>query len=142
MQRLKSRPQFELVLQGERLALSMHFALYRADLDAVAALAPASGAWRKGVSCWSAVVPKRWARRAVTRNLIRRQIYSLLTHCSQTYPQGAYMIRLRRDFDRRLFPSAASAALKRAVRSELLGLLRMAQRRLGVGESVPVVRTA
>ena len=70
-----------------------------------------------------AMTPKRWARRAVTRNLMRRQIYAVFGQSPAALPAGAHLIRLRASFDVAQFPSAASPALRRAVRSELLTLL-------------------
>jgi len=66
-----------------------------------------------------ALTPKRWARRAVTRHLIERQVHAV---GAPTGAAGAYVVRLRAAFARAQFPSAASDALKRAVRAELLQL--------------------
>jgi ribonuclease P protein component len=69
-----------------------------------------------------AVVPKRWAKQAVTRNAIKRQIYGLaLVQDAQT-PAADLVVRLRKTFQRTQFVSATSQALKRAVRSELVEL--------------------
>lgn len=69
------------------------------------------------------MVPKRWARRAVTRNAIKRQIYNIAGLFEPYLPQGAFVVRLRSGFDKTKFPSASSAALKQAVREELTLLL-------------------
>ncbi len=74
------------------------------------------------------MVPKRWAKRAVTRNMIKRQIYSLGAQAASALPRAAYVVRLRAGFDRQQFVSATSDALKRAVRQELLALFGYAQR--------------
>jgi ribonuclease P protein component len=66
-----------------------------------------------------AMVPKRWARRAVTRNAIKRQIYNVSAHFADTLPCAAHVVRLRSEFDRKQFISASSDALKAAVRAEL-----------------------
>ncbi len=66
-----------------------------------------------------ALVPKRWAKRAVTRNAIKRQIYSVSTDVESALPVAAYVVRLRSGFDRKQFVSATSAALQAAVRLEL-----------------------
>jgi ribonuclease P protein component len=66
-----------------------------------------------------AMVPKRWARRAVTRNAIKRQIYALTVPLASCLPLAAYVVRLRSGFDRQQFVSASSDQLKRAVRGEL-----------------------
>lgn len=69
------------------------------------------------------MVPKRWARRAVTRNAIKRQIYNACLSIEADMPVAAYVIRLRAGFDRKQFVSATSDALKLAVRTELKQLL-------------------
>ena len=66
-----------------------------------------------------AMVPKRWARRAVTRNTIKRQIYSVSRLFEAALPQAAHVVRLRAGFDRTQFRSANSELLKEAVRSEI-----------------------
>ena len=90
-----------------------------------------------GAQVWiGALVPKRWARRAVTRNAIKRQVYAMTEQYmpyllrAQTEPgaPGAlasnlgYVVRLRTAFDRKTYPSASSLALKTAVRQELAQL--------------------
>ncbi len=67
------------------------------------------------------MLPKRWARRAVTRNALRRQIYAVAALATEL-PVQALVVRLRRAFDVREFPSASSDALKRAARAELTQL--------------------
>lgn len=71
-----------------------------------------------------AMVPKRWAKRAVTRNAIKRQIYTVSADFLPLYPQAAWVVRLRRDFSRKEFTSASSEALKQAVRSEVTALMQ------------------
>ncbi|SFM29755.1 ribonuclease P protein component [Variovorax sp. OV329] len=78
------------------------------------------------------MVPKRWARRAVTRNAIKRQIYTVSASFEGGLPQAAYLVRLRSGFDRKVFPSATSVALKAAVRAELLRLFERLDGRKGV----------
>ena len=73
-----------------------------------------------------AMVPKRWARRAVTRNAIKRQIYNLATELEPQLLVAAHVVRLRATFDRKQFVSASSDALKQAVRAELLQLFARA----------------
>ena len=72
------------------------------------------GQWWLGL-----VVPKRHARRAVTRNLIKRQMRAHAQGCQPRLPPGQWLIRLRAPFDARLFSSAASGRLRDAARSEL-----------------------
>lgn len=66
-----------------------------------------------------AMVPKRWAKRAVTRNAIKRQIYNVSTCFESALPVAAHVVRLRAGFDKAIFVSATSDAFKAAVREEL-----------------------
>lgn len=135
MQRLTSRPQFQAVMAGTTVSRTPHFALHRSDLDAAQAARPLFPV----VEPWLGVLlPKRWAKRAVTRNSIRRQIYEAARVQGALLPPAAYVVRLRSAFSRETFPSATSDALKRAVRAELDMLLARA---LGRPEPSPVVRT-
>jgi ribonuclease P protein component len=70
-----------------------------------------------------ALVPKRWAKRAVTRNMIKRQIYTLTRLLKPALPEAAYVVRLRTGFDTQQFVSASSSMLKVAVSEELNRLL-------------------
>ena len=69
-----------------------------------------------------AMVPKRWAKRAVTRNTIKRQIYSIGAEFAPALQARAHLVRLRAGFDRAEYVSATSTVLKKAVRQELLQL--------------------
>lgn len=117
---LRQRAQFEAVLANAPAAKSPHFALHMADTSAhrqATGLFPGQGPW-VGV-----LLPKRWARRAVTRNTMRRQVYALAAEWHARLPDAAMVLRLRSGFDRKAFPSATSDALRRAVRAELQTLL-------------------
>jgi ribonuclease P protein component len=65
------------------------------------------------------MVPKRWAKRAVTRNAIKRQIYNVSADFELILSKRAHLVRLRAAFDRAHFVSASSDELKSAVRAEL-----------------------
>jgi ribonuclease P protein component len=69
------------------------------------------------------VVPKRHARRAVTRTLLKRQMRAVFARHVARLPDGAWVLRLRAPFDRIQYPSAASARLRAVVRSELDGVV-------------------
>lgn len=123
MRHLRTRAQFQHLLRSAAVARTTHFALHRAscitDAPATATSAvppmPAVGAVWLG-----AMTPKRWARRAVTRNAIRRQIYNVAEQLSPPLQADtAYLVRLRAGFARERFPSASSSALRQAVRQEL-----------------------
>lgn len=82
---------------------------------------------QKGV--WlGTVVPKRHARRAVTRTLLKRQIRLAVSARAGALLGGLWVVRLRAPFDKASFPSAASAALKTSARRELDLLLSNAAR--------------
>jgi len=78
-----------------------------------------------------AVVPKRHARRAVTRSLLKRQIYAAGGRHAEALPGGLWIVRLRAPFDRSRFVSAASRALRDAARVELDELFRAGSRIVG-----------
>ncbi len=103
------------------MARTAHFALHCCALEAspisthsaAPSLFPVVGVWL------GAMVPKRWAKRAVTRNVIKRQIYSICADFEPRLSQRAHVVRLRAAFDRSQFISASSEALKTSVRAEL-----------------------
>jgi ribonuclease P protein component len=70
------------------------------------------------------LVPKRHARRAVTRSLLKRQIRAVFSAPAAGLCGGLWVVRLRAGFDRQLFRSPASVELSRAARGELEELLR------------------
>jgi ribonuclease P protein component len=73
-----------------------------------------------------ALIPKRWAKRAVTRNTIKRQIYTVIQTFEPSLPAAAHVVRLRAGFDRAQYISATSDVLKQAVRAELQELFARA----------------
>ena len=74
------------------------------------------------------VVPKRHAKRAVTRTLLKRQIKVAMARQIQV-PPGLWVVRLRAPFDRAVYISAASDALAEAARDELSQVLMSATKR-------------
>ena len=82
-----------------------------------------------GLERWlGLVVPKRHARRAVTRTLVKRQIRHIAAACAPQLEPGLWVVRQRQPFDVKQFPSAASDALKQAARAELRALFERAVR--------------
>ena len=162
MQRLKTRTQFQAVLAGGIIARTPHFALHRAMLDTPVpvAMAPVPVPDLASVAThtptlpqpkpqtmptkllfqvcdvWmGAMVPKRWAKRAVTRNAIKRQIYNVSAVAGKTLPTAAHVVRLRAGFDKAACPSATSDALKAMVRVELNQLFAKAAQQASRAES-------
>ena len=151
MQRLQTRPQFQATMSGGTISRTPHFALHRLVLGealvtkdaeptgpgaSLAEQAPQALFVVPGTlvpQVWlGPLVPKRWAKRSVTRHTIKRQIYAVASEFDaqlQALPPAAYVVRLRAGFDRKQFISATSDALKSAVRAELLQLLTHATRR-------------
>jgi ribonuclease P protein component len=112
-------------MAGQTLSRTAHFALHSCALEALvpdASSAPLGTLFPETTVWLGAMVPKRWAKRAVTRNCIKRQIYGLSLEFEAELPRRAHVVRLRAGFDRETFVSAASAALKETVRAELLQL--------------------
>ncbi len=127
MQRLKTRAQFQAVMAGSTVSRTAHFALHRVALPQPSVHMPAVPPLFTHDDVWVGVLlPKRWARRAVTRNAIRRQIYAVCDGHAGALPRAAHVVRLRSTFDRKMFVSATSAQLKQAVRAELEQLVRKA----------------
>ncbi|MDO8277730.1 MAG: ribonuclease P protein component [Burkholderiaceae bacterium] len=117
MRRLKTREQFQSAMAGATVSRTPHFALHQLPLAVDAS--PASPAFVVADVWMGALVPKRWAKRAVTRNAIKRQIYAVSADFEPSLPQAAHVVRLRSTFDRTKFVSAKSEALRLAVRAEL-----------------------
>ena len=124
LQRLTTRTQFQAVMAGDTVSRTAHFVLHRLALHAAAPAPTRAGLTPAPLfpvpQPWlGAVIPKRWARRAVTRNTLKRQIYAVAQDYTDRLPVAAHVVRLRAGFDRQQFTSATSAVLKQAVRAEL-----------------------
>lgn len=135
--RLVHSSDFQRLLATRPWSRSAHFAVHHlpGPPGLVAAPAPeaspqelSTGAVHNGsqpvddlqAAHWlGAVLPKRLARRAVTRNLLRRQIRAALDRHLSALPPGLWLVRLRAGFERAQFLSAASEPLRRAARTEL-----------------------
>jgi ribonuclease P protein component len=134
VQRLKTRAQFQAVLAGTMVAKTAHFALHRSKLDAKAVpvqdgkLVDSACLFPQHATWIGDMVPKRWAKRAVTRNAIKRQIYTVSADFSQSYPPAAFVVRLRSGFSKTEFSSAVSDQLKQAARAEIQALMQAGAR--------------
>jgi ribonuclease P protein component len=148
--RLVDSADFERVLRSASRASTEHFAVHHLSAGPGAAAKPvarASGAelsteaGKVGARAvddspapaahrgFGVVVPKRHARRSVTRSLLKRQIYAAADRHLEALASGLWIVRLRAPFDRAAYCSAASMALRRAARAELDSLFRAAVRK-------------
>ena len=154
MQRLKTRAQFQATMSAGTIARTPHFALHRMVLTQQAAAEHSADLFATGPGsedpqalfgvgalreqAWlGAMVPKRWARRSVTRHTVKRQMYVVAAEHEAGLVQASYVVRLRAGFDRKQFVSATSEQLKAAVRAELQQLFASALRRLAAGDQIP-----
>lgn len=128
-------------MAGGTVARTAHFVLHCAALDATvvkqngseSSNAPSSALFVVRDVWLGAMVPKRWAKRAVTRNAIKRQIYTVSADFEAALPMVAHVVRLRACFDRAQFTSATSDVLKATVRQELQQLFARAAMRPSAG---------
>jgi len=146
---------FERVLRTRSRVSSLHFAVHhvadrpsRPAKPAPKAIAPelSTGEVRietspvddlpgpaPGAVWLGSVVPKRHARRSVTRSLLKRQIRAAVAGHAAALAGGLWVVRLRAPFDRARFVSAGSGELRRVAREELDGLIGSVVRRAASG---------
>ena len=142
--RLVQKADFERVLATASRTRSAHFAVHHVATRPQAKVKPACGAGDAELSTETApgcpmpvddssigiwlgcVVPKRHARRAVTRSLLKRQIRGAFHRHAAALCGGLWLVRLRAPFAAGEFVSARSAALATAAREELDRLLARA----------------
>jgi ribonuclease P protein component len=140
--RLIHKADFERLMSAPTWSRSAHFALHhlsrgpamvagrkpRSSLEEISTDLPPVAAEtvdNKPERVWAgAMVPKRHARRAVTRNLLKRQIRQAFERHEALLPKGLWLVRLRRVFAPADYTSARSALLAEAARRELDELLR------------------
>ena len=130
---LKRSDDFERVLRTRSRVSSAHFALHHLGLptpelstdgrSSMSSLVDDSLGQAENPVWLGAVVPKRHARRSVTRSLLKRQIRAVVGERALTLGAGIWVVRLRAPFDKAVYPSAASEPLRRAARTELQQLL-------------------
>ena len=123
MERLKQWSEFQAVMSAGSVARTPHFVLHQWQPPAKASTGSGfeqtPALFADGVLMMGALTPKRWAKRAVTRNLIRRQIHAVSREFEKGLKPTAYVVRLRASFNAQKFVSASSDVLKRTVREEL-----------------------
>lgn len=143
--RLVNKADFERLLGTRLWARSAHFAVHHvpaspqpptkpvrfmvsAELSTTPAPACPQPVDDLPAKLWlGCVVPKRHARRAVTRNLLKRQVRGAFQRHGDLLPRGLWLVRLRQPFPVAEFVSAHSEALQRAARLELDTLLTQAR---------------
>jgi ribonuclease P protein component len=121
VEHLEQWAQFQAVMSCGVVCKTPHFVLHRWN----PATAPEAAPFVEGRLLFGALTPKRWAKRAVTRNLIKRQIYEVSALYAHELTPTAHVVRLRAEFDKRHFVSASSSALKKAARGELTQLFEL-----------------
>jgi ribonuclease P protein component len=152
--RLIHRADFEGLMSSPVLSRSAHFALHHAarppSAGARQSRQAASGelstdlsaggpvnvdkslglpALRPGAIWAGAMIPKRHARHAVTRNLLKRQVRQAFARHAAALPAGLWLVRLRQPFVAAQFVSAGSQRLAEAARGELDTMIAAALRR-------------
>ena len=126
LKRIKAWVQFQQLMKTPPVARSKHFVVHRAtnpEPAAAESIQPAPASNQVKGLCLAALLPKRWAKRAVTRNAMRRQIYAAFALQQAQLAPVPHLVRLRAAMDPAVFTSACSVPLKRAVRQEIDQLL-------------------
>jgi ribonuclease P protein component len=128
--RLLSSKNFEQVLSCSPLVRKGHFALHYLAASPSATLtkhlvlnAPTvmpSGSISVHLGL---VVPKRYARRSVTRSLIKRKTRAIFEKSAGCLPGGMWVVRLAKPFHTAVFNSARSPALRQCLQIELEDLV-------------------
>jgi ribonuclease P protein component len=99
-----------------------------APVSAAAGALKASGGAAPTGFWLGTVVPKRHAKRSVTRSLLKRQMRAAMARHAERLPPGLWLVRLKAPFLKQQFPSAASDALRAAAGAELDLLFQRAVR--------------
>ena len=126
LKRIKAWAQFQQLMKAPPVARSKHFVVHRETLQGQTTdEANPDDAQKSSVKglCLAALLPKRWAKRAVTRNALRRQIYAAFAEQQAQLKPVPHLVRLRSAMSPDLFASASSEPMKKAVRQEIDELL-------------------
>ena len=112
------------------IARTPHFVLHKWVPDAQTSTGPGfqqtPALFAQGVLYMGALTPKRFAKRAVTRNTIRRLVHEATRQWAKDLEPCAYVVRLRAVYNTQKFVSATSDSLKQAVTQELMQLFKQA----------------
>jgi ribonuclease P protein component len=128
VERLKQWSEFQAVMSaGSVVHKTPHFVLHQwqptVKASSGSGFEETPTLFADGVIKMGALTPKRWAKRAVMRNMIRRQIHAVSREFEKKLKPTAYVVRLRASFKPSTFVSASSEELKHHVRQELKQLL-------------------
>ena len=140
---LTGAARFELAMASRPLARSAHFMVHHlaANQLSTGQVPTSSGAVDESVDNpvdnltemvtlrLGLVVPKRHARRSVTRTLVKVQIRAGMRRHLDSLVAGDWVVRLRAPIDRKQFPSARSEVLAALLHVEIDALLGDAARR-------------
>ncbi len=121
--RLLKTDEFSSVFRLRPWRRSAHFVVYAR---------PTGGAARLGL-----VIGKKYAPRAVTRNLVRRLAREAFRQRRAAFGGWDVLLRLHTRFDRQALPAAASPPLKVLCRGEIDALLERAAREIARREASP-----
>jgi ribonuclease P protein component len=123
VERLKQWSEFQAVMTAGSVSRTPHFVLHQWQPtfknEAGSGFEETPALFVDGVLKMGALTPKRWAKRAVTRNMIRRQIHAVSHEFESSLKPTAYVVRLRASFNAPQFVSAASDVMKQTIRTEL-----------------------
>ena len=134
MNRLYSWEEFQVVMALGQTCHTSWFVLHQVSLKTLLSQCLSTPALLSvcrdlsGGQKLGALVPKRWAKRAVTRNAVKRQIFAVVSqYQSKLNSEQAMVIRLRREIKKTDFKSARSTELVKKVKTELHELLDKAK---------------
>jgi len=128
------RPQdFDRALSAPAVSRTVHFALHHAARTLEVKLstggAPIGTQPVDNLARWLGIaVPRRYAKRSVTRTMLKRLVRHQFHRHAVDLAAGAWVVRLRAPFDPKLFVSAASTKLRHAAADELDALMKRAMR--------------
>jgi ribonuclease P protein component len=114
--RLLKTDEFSSVFRLRPWRRSPHFVMYAR---------PTGNAARLGL-----VIGKKFAPRAVTRNLVKRIAREAFRQRRAEFGGWDVLLRLHTKFDRKAMPAAASGSLKTLCRDEIMSLLDKAAREI------------
>ena len=117
---LKTWKDFQTVMSGNKTSRTDYFSLHSCDRVLVAQLKTSSDGSTNIL--FGALVPKRCAKRAVTRNSIKRQIRSIVSEQTKLSSNKAYVIRLHKVIKQTHSISANSDYIKEIIRNDLIVL--------------------